>query len=485
MMTMYWLRAKIHPTWQVTTICGAFILGVACARFYPNLGSWCWLALGVLMSLLAIWKSRRMLLVAACMGGLVLGLYRGSIDQADLVQYAPYIGKAVTLRGVIDGDVGLAKGQTYALQLKNVRIGARELTGVVYVSTGSEGATLRRSDNVTITGVLQHGFGNFAASMYRALLVGAERPQPGDVALQVRDAFADRVREAVHEPAASLGVGFLLGQKSALPPQLVEDLQVAGLTHIVVASGYNLMILVRLARRLFEKTSRYLATVASGTLIIGFIAMTGMTPSMTRAGLVAGLGLAAWYVGRKFHPVTLLVFSAAVTVVIDPSNVWGNVGWMLSFAAFAGVMIVAPILTAYFFGKEKVPFVAQLLIETISAQLVTLPIIASVFGTVSIISLLANILVLPLIPFAMLLVFVVGIAGFIAPFLSSIVAWPAQQLLDLITNVINWCASVPGAQINWQMAWPVVVAEYGIVILGCFYMKWRSGYRLYSASIVE
>lgn len=426
-----------------------------------------------------------MLLVAACMGGLVLGLYRGSIDQADLMQYAPYIGKAVTLQGVIDGDVGLAKGQTYALQLKNVRIGARELTGVVYVSTGSEGATLRRSDNVTITGVLQHGFGNFAASMYRALLVGAERPQPGDVALQVRDAFADRVREAVHEPAASLGVGFLLGQKSALPPQLVEDLQVAGLTHIVVASGYNLMILVRLARRLFEKTSRYLATVASGTLIIGFIAMTGMTPSMTRAGLVAGLGLAAWYVGRKFHPVTLLVFSAAVTVVIDPSNVWGNVGWMLSFAAFAGVMIVAPILTAYFFGKEKVPFVPQLFIETTAAQLVTIPILAATFGTVSVISLLANVLVLPLIPFTMLLVCMVGVTGVIVPFLQPIVAWGAQAVLDTIINVVKWCATQPGAQLEWIASVGAVIAMYALVFLGCWYMWRRSGYALRSANVIE
>jgi competence protein ComEC len=165
--------------------------------------------------------------------------------------------------------------------------------------------------------------------------------------------------------------------------------------------------------------------------------------------------------------------------------VWGNVGWMLSFAAFGGVMLVAPIFTAYFFGKDKVPFVAQLFIETLSAQLVTLPIIAAVFGTVSIISLLANILILPLIPFTMLLVFATGLVGFVVPVLQFIVAWPTQVLLDWIVKTIQWCASLPGAQLEWQIGPAIVATLYGVLIGACFYMKWRSKYQLHTASVVD
>jgi competence protein ComEC len=435
--------------------------------------------------MLAVWKSRRMLLVAALIGGMLIGLWRGSVDQTALAQYQPYIGHAVTVRGAIDGDPSLAGSGSYALNLRDVYVNGTSMTGILYVTVGENGASLRRSDVVEVKSALLGGFGSFAATMYRATLVGATRPVPGDVAVEVRDAFAGKVRQVVDEPAASLGVGFLLGQKSSLPSDLVDALQTAGLTHIVVASGYNLMILVRLARRLFEKKSRYLATVASGLLIVGFIAITGLTPSMTRAGLVAALGIAAWYVGRKFHPVTLLLFAAAVTVMVEPSNVWGNVGWMLSFAAFAGVILVAPIFTAYFFGKDKVPFVAQLFIETSSAQLVTLPIIAIVFGKISIISLLANVLVLPLIPLTMLMTFVTGLVGFVVPALQFIVAWPTQRVLELIVRAIEWCASLPYAQIEWQAGVAAVIIMYALVILGCVYMRYRAHYQLHTASVVD
>jgi len=484
-MIMYWLRVKIHPTWQLTVMCAGLVIGVTLALAWHGFASWMWLVLGGLLCAVSIWKSRRALLVAALIGGMLIGLYRGSVDQTLLAQYAPYVGKTVVVKGIIDDDPSLAGTDTYALHLRNVSTNGTSQRGIVYVTVGEHGASVRRSDIVEVKGALLGGFGNFAATMYRASLVSATRPIPGDVALEVRDAFADKVRQGIEEPSASLGIGFLLGQKSALPSQLVESLQIAGLTHIVVASGYNLMILVRLSKRLFEKVSRYLATLASGALIIGFIAITGLTPSMTRAGLVAALGIAAWYVGRKFHPVTLLLFAAAVTVMIEPSNVWGNVGWMLSFAAFAGVMLVAPIFTAYFFGKEKVPFVAQLFIETSSAQLVTLPIITAIFGQLSVIALLANLLILPLIPLAMLLTFIAGLAGFIIPGIQTIIAWPAQELLNVIVKVVEWCAGLPNAQIEWQASVGIVVASYCLLIGACIYMKWRVHYSLHTASIIE
>ena len=137
----------------------------------------------------------------------------------------------------------------------------------------------------------ENGFGTFAGSVYRANILYIKRPQPGDIALHIRDWFANAVRQAVPEPEASLGVSYLVGQRRALPEKLDIALRTAGLTHIVVASGYNLTILVRLARRLFVRISKYLSALVSGNLIIGFIGVTGLSPSITRAGLVTGLSL--------------------------------------------------------------------------------------------------------------------------------------------------------------------------------------------------
>ena len=206
---------------------------------------------------------------------------------------------------------------------------------------------------------------------------------------------------------------------------------------------------------------------------------------MTRAGIVALLGLWAWYYGRTFHPVTLLATVAGITLMIDPSFGWRDLGWSLSFAAFAGVMIVAPIVTCYFFGKDKAPFVSQLFIETISAQLATLPIMVLAFHQMSIVAPFANLLILPFIPLAMVLVAVAGLGAWLMPGLAGVIGWPAEQLLNAQIAIVNWFSEVPGALLkpSWT---PVVVALYiAVVVVVVVYMKWRTKFVLRTSSIVE
>lgn len=431
---------------------------------------------------LAFWRLRRALLIAACVGGLLLGLGRGTLAMGDITRYKAYYGHQVTMTGTVADDVDI-KPQGVHMTLKNIRIDDHNFAGTVF-ATVKGGNEIKRSDEVTIKGMMSEGFGGFGASIMGDI-VHAQRPVPGDVALNVRDGFASDIRQAIVEPEASLGIGYLLGQKSALPSDLVDALKIAGLTHIVVASGYNLTILVRIGRRLFAKISKYLAMLTSSGLIVAFIAMTGLSPSMTRAGLVAGLALWAWYYGRKFHPVTLLSIAASVTVLVNPSYVWGDLGWLLSFAAFAGVMIIAPIATAYFFGEEGVPFIGQLLIETISAQIATLPIMIIAFQQLSIIAPIANLLILPIIPLIMLLVAVAGIGVLIIPTIAGILGWPAEQLLHLQIMIINWCADIPWALEKPEWQWWGVVVYLAIVAAFIVHMKLRSGYKLYMASVVE
>ena len=85
---------------------------------------------------------------------------------------------------------------------------------------------------------------------------------------------------------------------------------------------------------------------------------------MSRAGLVAGLGLLVWYYGRKTHPFVLLSFAAAVTLIVNPSYLWGDLGWYLSFGAFIGVIVLAPLIHRYFWGLAEAGTLRGLLVET-------------------------------------------------------------------------------------------------------------------------
>ena len=307
---------------------------------------------------------------------------------------------------------------------------------------------------------------------------------PGDVAVNVRDWFAERVRAHVPAPEVDLGLGYLLGLRRALPTDLAEALKIAGLTHVIVASGYNLTILVRLSRRLFVRISKYLSMLSSVGMILAFMAVTGLSPSMSRAGLVAGLSLAAWYYGRTVHPFVLLPFSAAITLLINPQFGWGDLGWQLSFASFAGVIILAPLLQRYFFGEKEPGTVRQILGETLSAQIMTLPLILLAFGMLSNVALIANMLILPFVPLAMLLVFLVGVCSGV-PFVADVLTVPTTWLLKYMTSVAQWLADQPWAQSEIAISGVTALVAYVGLALAIWWMARQTKFRFGEVNIVE
>lgn len=482
---MKWMQKKIHPTWQFTVISAGVVIGVALAAVWPGFSSIAWLFLsGLFAALVFMWPRRYMLIIALVAGGM-LGLWRGSLDQHDARVYRALENQHVILQGSVAQDVDRdTRGRTI-MNLKSITINSRQLSGQLWVALRAGDAKIERGDKVEIDGRLSEGFGNYVGVIDEGRVASIEKRADADVILQTRNQFAAAVKQVIDEPSASLGIGYLLGQKSALPADLMLALQVTGLTHVVVASGYNLTILVRLARRLFEKISKYLATVSSVGMVLVFVGVTGMSPSMTRAGLVSLLAMWAWYYGRRFHPVTLLLFAGAVTVLVNPSYVWGDVGWMLSFSAFAGVMIVAPLLQAYFYGPKKPGVLRQILGETFSAQLMTAPIILLVFGQFSNVAIVSNLLILPFVPLAMLLTFAAGLGSLLWRPLGEVLSVPAQWLLDAMVEVVHWTASVPWAQSEGSLAWWGVLLWYAVVAAACWYMKRRTNYKLQESSVVE
>lgn len=478
------LKRKLHVSWLIATASMALVTGVVMAVWFNEFAHIAWLLVGIGLITIVLWRQSVYLLPALVIGGMVVGLWRGSVLQTELDVYDNLYQHELALKGRVSEDADIGKHDELVLRLDSVQIDDHHVSGKLWVSATTE-FDIKRGDIVTVDGTLSEGFGSFTGAIYQASITKVERPEPGDVARQVRDWFADAVRRAITEPQASLGIGYLVGQRRALPPELDQALVIAGLTHVVVASGYNLTILVRFARRLFMKVSKYFATLMASTMILAFIMITGMSPSMSRAGLVAGLALAAWYYGRKFHPLVLLPFAAAITLLVNPSYAWGDLGWQLSFAAFAGVMVVAPLLQAYFFGNKKPGTIRQILGETISAQLMTLPILVLAFGQFSNVAVVANLLVLPLVPLAMLLTFVAGVGSLLIPSGAFVFGQPAQWLLAYMTTVTEYLAKLPWAQGEIKIELWHVVITYIVIIAVCVYLQRATRFSLRDSNLVE
>lgn len=506
-----WLRSRLHVSWMIAGFCAGILGGIGLSLLVETsvFSEVLWPILALSILPVVFYKQKRWMIILSILAGLLLGLWRGSVQRVELSPYTNFMNQNVVIQARISEDPDIGFSGESKLKLVDAKISDQVLPGQIWVSTHAKDITLRRSDTVVMEGKLRPGFGTFPASMTFAKVIDVLSGDNSDLARDLRDDFGDSLSKSITGTAHDLGMGILAGQKTALPADISEAFRIAGLTHIVVASGYNLTILIRFARRIFAKVSRLAALLGGALSALGFAMVTGFSPSMMRAVLVAGLSLLAWYFGRKFHPVILLLFVAGLTALINPSYLWGDAGWYMSFLAFAGVIILKPLITAYFWDEKapiesrtlldlaqrktelrtwlvsKIYSLRDIVLETLSAQILVAPLIAFMMGNFAPYGLLSNILVLPLVPLTMLLTFIAGIAGILAPNIAETIGLPAQFLLDYIISVAEKVSQLPGAlqEVNFSLSY-FVLSMIALLIL-MFYLRYKTGYSLRNSNPVE
>ena len=148
-------------------------------------------------------------------------------------------------------------------------------------------------------------------------------------------------------------------------------------------------------------------------------------------------------------------------------------------------MILAPLLQAYFFGDKKPGILRQIMGETVSAQIVTFPVLVLAFGTFSNVAVVANLLVLPFVPLAMLIVFLCGLFAIAFPFAAVLVALPAQWLLGYMVGAADFLAKLPWAQSTLTVNGWIVAGIYVLLATAMVYMWRKTKYNFRSSSIVE
>ncbi|MGB3023868.1 MAG: ComEC/Rec2 family competence protein [Candidatus Saccharimonadales bacterium] len=478
-----WLRKRFHPAYIVGWMCAGMLVGIGLAQVVHVPVGITVVMIVSLAAVIAFWNRRWYMIMMISAVGLVVGIIRGSEGLDSLRYIQTMADKNIVTEGIVAEDPELsARGDT-RVSISSVAINGVLTNGQIWLTLRGEQSHIKRGDMIRVSGKTKNGFGPYQLTMSYPTIVGYRSSH--DPMIAFRDNFVSALRKSVIEPAASLGVGFVVGQKTALPSSLEEQLRIVGLTHLVVASGYNLTILVRAAKRLFEKHSKFLVAFSSSSMIIGFMAVSGASPSMTRAGIVAGLSMLAWYYGRAFHPFLLLVYVAALTAMMNPMYLWSDIGWWLSFLAFAGVMIVAPLMTRLFVGEKKLPTIVQIIIETTAAQLMTLPLILLIFGNLPILSIIANLVTAPLIPMAMLLTSIAGLVTMLVPSFGAVIGLPAEILLSYFVAVVRWLSAPPWAQQSIAISVEAMVVVYSIlVIIGVIVWR-RTGINFRSQTIIE
>lgn len=450
--------------------CIGLLIGLFLSKFTTPLAT-AWLFC-VVFALPLLFAPKPVKLLYVCVGCMIIGWWRGGLFQAQYQDFSTHYYKKVTITGRALEDGSYGNNSQLETTLANLTIDGTNYAGKITVR-GFGTPAIYRYDTLEVTGKLYPTRGGKQGVMSYADISVTGRAESRIEAF--RRNFVTGLQNAVPEPAASFGIGLLVGQRSLLPDNISDALKIAGLTHIVAVSGYNLTIIVNAVRRGSKRLSRFQTVVVSGSLMYVFLLITGFSPSIVRASLVAGLGLAAWYFGRTFRPSVLILFTAALTALVNPFYVWGDLGWYLSFLAFCGILIVAPLLTKLVIrSKSEAPLLLAVALESFSAQIMTVPLIMFTFSKISLIGFVANIVIVPLVPLAMLFSLFAGLAGMSLPQLAGWVGLPARILLNSMLNVSEWFASLPHATALVGISAGSMMLLYGCIALWIVSIKKRT-----------
>ncbi|MFO0971160.1 MAG: ComEC/Rec2 family competence protein [Candidatus Saccharimonadales bacterium] len=454
-------RFEFRRTTLMSVGFSALMAGIYVAQFGIQ-PEWFWLL--VLPLVLFVPKRRFISLLAVLVVSFIVGMWRGGTMFNQVDQYKKLYNTSVTVVARVADDAGENQRGQLEFMVDSIVLDKNRLPGKLQVSTYQD-VVVYRGDRVSVSAQLRSAKGTSRQGYLSAAKVEVLEKNTSWLE-SFRSRFFAATNGVLGQPYGVLGLGYLVGLRANIPQLLSDQLAMTGLTHIIAVSGYNLTIIVQAVRKLLGKRSAYQSVMITGLLLAGFIAVAGGSPSINRAAVVCCLSLLAWYFGRRFQPSVLLLLSGALTGFANPLYVWGDPGWYLSFLAFTGVLLLAPLINEMFFHDKPPPMLVGILIETLSAQLLTLPYVLFLFGEVSVIAPLANILVLPLIPLIMLGVFATGCLALLAPSCAAVMALFPQSLLALQLWIIEHLSQLSFAKIAISLSVIRMILAFALILLG-------------------
>ncbi len=434
---------------------------------------------------LAAWlmvRDPRYALGALFLASAVFGSLRAAVADESLPDtFAPLIGTEAVLEGRVAAEPDVREtsqritvlvekdGQETAIlavvpSYPSLTYGERvRVTGLIESPepfTTENGRTFRYDRHLAKDGVF--------AIMPRANVESLSPPGSVDaytfgLLYRAKRVFIEGLEAALPEPSAALAEGILVGGKQGLGKELLEAFMAAGLIHVVVLSGYNIMLVARGFLAVLGK-GRRAGQVTAAIAILLFVLMAGAGSASIRAGLMAGLALFARATGRTYDALRALAFVTLLMLLHNPLLMAYDIGFQFTLAATIGVIAITPIAERYL-ARLRPALLREIAATTIAAQLGILPILLYQTGMLSPYALPTNLLVLSVIPLAMLLSFLAGIAGILIPVVAPVVGLPAHAVLAFVVMIAEGVARLPGASATVPaFGFSLVIAAYAVLI---------------------
>jgi competence protein ComEC len=411
----------------------------------------------VLAYFAAYFRARALLYLMSAVCGAVIGinLAGSSFEESE---YRHLFGQTIDVEGFVSAEPpSVSQNQQLTIMPDGYR---QKLRASVYVPVDAH-----KGDRIWIRGVVMppENFDGFDYIGYlqrhdiygvlkkpRIIVLERSEITAQGILLAIKSHSLTSLSKNIGAESSGLVVGMLIGEKGGIPKQVTENFRLAGLSHIVAVSGYNMTIIAGACSVLAWYIGRKATGIATVMAIVGFAAMAGGSASIVRSAIMALLAVIAQLTGRMYTGVYALAWAAGLMVVQNPRIVLWDVGFQLSVAATLGVLVAYRLKG----DGESESMLRETMRPTIGAIIATSPLVAMHFNVASLVSPVANALLLPLVPWIMLfgalaMLPLVGTGfGYIAGILAGAMTWIAGRL-----------AAIPYATV------PVDITPFWVIIL--------------------
>ncbi|MCL2661838.1 MAG: DNA internalization-related competence protein ComEC/Rec2 [Oscillospiraceae bacterium] len=272
---------------------------------------------------------------------------------------------------------------------------------------------------------------------------------------RIAESITRKIDEIFPDDISPFLQALLMGKRDELyrDTALNASLSASGIIHIVSISGMHIAFLMGFLSLVIR--NRRLFSFYGIPLLFFFMAMTGFTPAVTRAGIMQIFLICAPLFRRERDSITSLSFALFCLLAVNPYSI-ASVGLHLSFSATLGIILftsrinsaISDMLRGSKLFRKKVPryiinFITSNLATTMGALILTLPLTAVHFGYVSLISPITNLLTISAVSFAFPAGLLVTLIGFISTSVGSILAYPVTLAARYIIFIAKEFATVP------------------------------------------
>ena len=264
--------------------------------------------------------------------------------------------------------------------------------------------------------------------------------------------FIEKMNFAITGAESLLMGGLILGEKASFSQALRQSFVNTGTIHIIALSGYNVTIVAEWIMKLFSQISFVPLNFGIGMgifAIILFILMTGGSSTAVRAGIMATLALIARATGRNYDVARALILAGVFMVILNPFLLAFDVSFQLSFIATVAVIFLAPRIEKYFMWAPERFGLRDIISVTCAAYVFVFPFIIYKMGNFSLVALPANVLILPFIPFTMMLGFITGFVGLIWYVLAIPFGFISYLFLHYELWVVSFFSKLPFAAFSF------------------------------------